>query len=630
VSSKISFQPSTPEWNGVRRRVAQEAWAAEIVDAVVADAEYWRPLLQIPQPGPDSAWSHHYFCDDDGEKLTFDPQRPRKHVCPACGRAYDEEVKHGAWRTIMHNAVAAQAQRDALIIRLVDDPERTAAAVEELQSIIEHYGRHYLDYPEHGVNVGTGRVLPQNLDESIWTIGLLRSVRWAEDVLSEQTVQAAGRLARGASELLRPQVGMIHNIHCWILASLAECAVRLGDSELLTFTTDSEFGVKAQLEQGFRPEGLWWEINPHYHYYTVQALLCWSEAAGADLITEAMAESLERAVSAPAELAYSDGLMPAYGDGWPSARLSTFTSQAEGATRLIPGNTIDLAPFYAVPRQEPVQLWGGASSPTGDSSPLAGRSSVAALIFGPDRVPGRTAAGTRSFSWPGCGIAVLRGHGTRIALRSGPDAGWHDHHDKLAVDIETASGWRSLDLGTSGYGADFTRWMRSPAAHSTVFVGNQAQPPCDGAIAEFAEDHVVGTATWPGCRLSRRIELVPDGWIDTVEVDLDEEQPIEWVMHGDGLLSTRDAGTPTELDDVLGHQFLRDPRKINISGDQLVFGWDLDVAPTVEVRLPAGFSAYAAEGEGNPSGHPLGTMMISGVARQAVITARFVEPGPTA
>ena len=627
MSPSLSADPIVPDWGAVRRRIGDHSWAAAIIDSVASDAAYWRSRLRIPGPGSDSAWTHHYFCDDDGERLTFDPARPDDHRCARCGRRYRDDLKDGAWRTIMHNAVAAQVQRDALIIRLRDDQAAVQAALTELGMIIDHYGNRYREYREHGSHVGIGRVLPQNLDESIWVIGLLRSVRWVEDKLPADTIAAAWQLARGAAELLRPQVGMIHNIHCWMLAALAECALRLQDHELSAFTLDSEFGVKSQLSKGFRPEGMWWEINPNYHYYTVQALLCWVEAVGQQAVTDAMAETLQRAVVAPTQLAYSDGLLPAYGDGWPDVRLATFAPHAEAARRLVPGNTIDLAPFYSQADEQPIQLWGGATSPVGPSPALAGRASVAALIFGPDSAPMNQAPDLKSFDWPGCGIALLRDATTRIALRSGPDSGWHDHHDKLAVDIETSSGWRSADLGTSGYGADFTNWLRSPAAHSTVFVGDRPQPRCDGAITEFTPTHAVGVANWPGCRLSRRLDLTPGGWTDVVDVVLDHDEPIEWLLHGDGLIAAPGDTAPGELGQGLGHRFLRNVRRLPAERRQVQFSWAIEGAPTVELQLPDGFRAYTAEADGNPTGRALGIVIVRGTASTARIAARFRTPG---
>lgn len=606
-----------PDWDRLRDRITRLPWATKINTELTTDTLRWRDQLVIAGPDEPSAWTHHYYCDDDGSKLVFDPTDPHHHRCPTCGRSYDDELRIGAWRTLQHNQAAAQVERDALIMITSDDPDAVAAARDELQSIMTGYGSRYAEYPQHGYHAGIGKVLPQSLDESIWAIGLLRATRWVDDQLDPQTRTAAEQLARGVAALLRPQVSMIHNIHCWMLGALAECAVRLGDDELLDFTCNSEFGAIAQLEQGFRAEGLWYEVNPHYHYYTLGALLSWLEAYGPDAAPQQALGILHRAISAPPKLAYSDGLLPAYGDGWPDTPVSRYAERAEAASTLLAatGEPIELAPYYR------------------DGGP---RDSIAALLYGPDDVgAGPNVASPKheraeSFCWPGSGIALLRSETARIVLRCGPDAGGHDHRDKLAIDVETTTGWRSLDLGTSGYGADFTNWMRSPAAHSTVFIGGQPQPHCSGSITDFSAQRAVGSVSWDGVRARREIILGSEEWTDTTEVDLDRADEISWILHGDGaILNTgtvlsANSGTATPEQLIgLDVERLSGLRRLEVTGNRLVVDWNAGGAPQAVIAVPAGFSCYAGEGEGNPSGKPLGTVIITGYAQSASITARL-------
>lgn len=613
VPTPLLTRPATPDWDHVRDRVGRLGWATTAYQGIVAETERWRGRLVVAGPDEPSAWTHHYFCDDDGTRLAFDPANGAEHRCPTCGRTYTDDLRVGAWRTTHHNAVAAQVERDAMIMLLDRDPEVVAAAREELQSILTWYGTRYAAYPEHGYHAGIGKVMPQSLDESIWAISLLRAVRRAEAQLDEATLSAAVELARGVAALLRPQVSQIHNIHCWMLGALAECALRLGDTELLEFTATSEFGAFAQLQQGFRPEGLWFEVNPHYHYYTVDALLAWLEAYGIDDVPTPLREVVRRAVGAPPLLAYSDHLLPAYGDGWPDTPISNFARHAETAGGLLGGHDIDLAAYYADGHR---------------------RDSPAALLWGPDQVtPGSDRADTTpgSFCWPGSGVALLRSPAARIVLRCGPYAGGHDHNDKLAIDLETGTGWRSLDLGTSGYGADFTRWMRSPAAHSTAFVGGRPQPVSSGRITSFTATpsggKAVGEVSWDGTRMRRTIELADDGWSDTLEADLDRADEITWVLHGDGAVVSVPAGVPAgtppgHLAD-LGIGWLTELRELEPDDGRLYVTWQVAGAPDAVITVPAGFRCWAGEGPGNPSGLPLGTVVISGYAPSAAVTGRF-------
>ncbi|WP_431896448.1 heparinase II/III domain-containing protein [Nonomuraea sp. bgisy101] len=626
----------TPRWPAILRRVETRPWAATILAAIRADFTRWTRELVIPGPERPSAWSHHYFCDGDGAPLVFDAATPARHACSLCGRVYLGEPWDGAWRTTMHNAAAVQAQRAALLVRLSNGQEPRA----ELERIAAVYARDYLAYEPHGVNAGTGRVLPQSLDEAVWAVGMLRALRWAGDALSPATCLAVDAMARAIVELLRPQVGMIHNIHCWLLAALAECAARLGDDELMAWCRDSPFGAETQVIEGFRPEGLWYEVNAHYHYYAVAALLSYREAAGPAGLSARAALRLSRAIAAPPSLAYADTRLPAYGDGWADCHVGDFASQAEAACAVVPEAPVDLAPYYERPRPGPVRPWFGNPATLPGCAEIQGRSSVAALVFGPDDVP--AGSGDRaSFVWPCTGIGLLRSASVRLAMRFGPDGGWHDHRDKLNVDVETATGWSSLDLGTSGYGSDFTAWTRSPHAHNLVIVDGARQPVHTGRLLESSARHLVAESAWEGTVLRRSVEVTDGGWTDEFTVTLAAPGHIEWVFHGDGRFAAAErAGAPapdeTALRDVRfttaeragapapDETALCDVRTLLVPPDRVLRGtWDVDGAPRLALAVPEGFEAYTATATGNPNGRPLGVILLRGHGDHARFHATF-------
>ncbi|WP_206674171.1 heparinase II/III family protein [Pseudactinotalea suaedae] len=494
-----------------------------------------------------------------------------------------------------------------------------------LTAIVTHYATHYSAYELHGVNVGKARVTPQNLDESIWAIGILRSVRWAGPLLSPAVHDAARSLAAEVTAVLEPQLGMIHNIHCWIVAALAECAVTTDNERLLSTAVDGPFGARNQLLEGMHPEGLWFEINPHYHFYTVNALLSFVETVGTQALSGEPLSRLRRAVSAPAQLAYSDGRIPAYGDGWPDTFLGTFAQTAEVASALLPGAGPEIVADYVDDRPAPVQLWAGANHVGGPAPRRSGRYSVGALLYGADTIPDRGAAGASSFVWPGPGIGVLRGAGVRLGLRFGPDAGWHDHHDKLAVDVELGT-WRSLDLGTSGYGAAITRWMRSQVAHNVVVVGDADQPKHAGELVEFDDGSLVARSTWNGAEVRRTLGLTQDGWTDEMDIVCEPGTTLEWVFHGDGVVLAAGGDALEFTDDDLGHGWLADVRTIPAVRGRVSVRWDHEDAPGLDLELPPGWSAYRARADANPTGLLLGVVGAKGPAEaRTILRARFTR-----
>ncbi|MFB4290382.1 heparinase II/III family protein [Nonomuraea sp. ATR24] len=325
-------------------------------------------------------------------------------------------------------------------------------------------------------------------------------------------------------------------------------------------------------------------------------------------------------------LAYDDGRLPAYGDGWAECFTADFAPHAEAAWSLLPERPPSPAPYYAHPRPAPVRLWYGAQLPDGVAPPLTGRSSVAALVFGPGDLPPPPPDPPRSFVWPGAGIGLLRSGRVRAALRYGPDAGWHDHRDKLGVDVATATGWSSLDLGTSGYGSGFTAWLRSPVAHNTVTIGGRPQPPHTGRLVASSPGHLTAESAFDGHTLRRALTVTGDGWTDEFTVTPAAPDAIEWTFHGDGPFTAD--GEPALLTGDLGHAWLRDVRRLRAHAGVLRGAWDADGAPSLELTVPDGFEAYAALADGNPNGRPLGIVLLRGHAAQARVHARFTLPPP--
>ncbi|UEJ81408.1 heparinase II/III family protein [Brachybacterium halotolerans subsp. kimchii] len=648
------MSPVEPDWGAVRSRVRERTWAGEILSRVREDFARWDAALRIPGPSERTEWTHHYFCDD-GTRLEFDPSSPTVHRCPTCGSVRRGEPYDGAWRTTMHNLVASHAQRAALLIRLEDDSAAQAAGVEALERIIAHYATTYTEHPLHGDKVGQGRVMPQNLDEAIWAIALLRAVRWAEPELPVRVTAHAEQLASAVVRVLEPQLAMVHNIHCWILAALAECSARTGDAALRERVHHGPFGIAAQIREGFRAEGIWYETSLFYHYYALSALLSYREATGPDGLSDAEDSALRRAITAPAHLAYSDGLLPAYGDCWPRLRMGDVSGiEAAADAILLPAPAAaPAAALASVPpgdgeiragssmddRARPVELWIGAQWDGGTGSrPLTGPHSVAELVFGRRRpasgfpgpgVPGGPGARPTepsdeaalrwsddaersSFLWADAGIAVLRSERARLTLRFGPDAGMHDHHDKLAVDAETAGGWRSLDLGSGGYTSAMTRWTRSAAAHSIGIVHDEAQPALDGVLDSWSPEHVSARIVWRERSIHRTLRLTPEGWTDSMRMTADAPGPLLWLLHGDGeVLGDAHAVDARELGSPPGAEFLKDVRRLRIGPqDTLDVSFSAPGAPRVRVPMPPGARAYAAGAPGNPTGGSLGILAI--------------------
>ncbi|SDU11752.1 Alginate lyase [Verrucomicrobium sp. GAS474] len=624
--------PFTPDWDEVARKARKEPWARDVVRSLEEEMLSWREKLVIPPPSQPTAWAHHYFCDETGEPLVWKPDSPRRHLCAKNGRLYSGEPYDGAWRLIMHAANGAQIERCAILLRLGVQTEIAGA---EIERIAGTYVDTYLSYEVHGSAPSMGRLMPQSLDEAIWIITLLRSLRWSGLVSGwdERRRAALRETVRAVVDLLRPQIAWIHNIHCWLLAALAEAALFLEDDALLDWCWENPFGIGQQIEKGFDGDGQWYEGSIGYHYYALAALLCFLEAGGAEYLRRRadLNERLVKAFTNPPLLAYADGRLPAYNDCWASPRLEDAADLYEAASALMSDSSWPpiLAEVYRNHRPAPCRRYTRVHFPDqgGEPSLKDARSSVAALVYGPAHLPEAAPREPRSALLPHAGIGILRNRDVRLAMRFGPHGGGHDHLDRPGVDVETAGGWQSLDLGTTGYASAFNgEWLRTPAAHNIVVIDGAWQTPGRGRLVAWSETALTVEVVdaHPGVLLRRTLTLLEKGWEDRFEIVADAPRRIDWIFHGDGIFKCPGReGTPVVLEEDNGYRKMRDLKKAPFSAP-LCGEWRSQ-GETVAVEFGAASPGeiFWGAADGNPNGRPLGIVMLRAVASLQTVIARF-------
>lgn len=630
----------TIDWAQVCSKVEHCDWAKAIVERCRVDFEFWTSALVLPRPDQESEWTHHYFCED-GTRLEFKVGHPHVHRCSKCGREYSGYPWEGAWYTQMNGLALAQMERSALLYHL--NPHKGGPYLSELLKIVQHYASQYPQFQVHGVNAGKGRIQPQSLDEAVWINGYFHALRIAGldrdcELFSEHRdlLVAIDQLATLGIELLQPQLEphALHNIHCWMLAAIAACADWLNDEALLVWCRDSPYGVNHQIEAGFHGDGLWYEINAGYHYYTLDGLLFYFEAAGCEGISELAFEKLTAAFNNPPKLAYADSRMPAYGDGWAKSYVGERAHLAEAACGLLPDRNIDLFAYYENEQPAPLRMTEGGHMVLPDCYfTLKHRPSIRALLFGPIEIPsptrGGNAAGRESFLWKDAGLAVLRNEHIRLAMRFGPYSGHHDHFDRLCVDVEAANGWQSLDLGTSGYGATITQWMRSPLAHNLVIINGAAQARHGGELIAFDRQSVEAKSKYGAVTQLRRIELKAQGWVDRYRISQKMPEPCLWAFHGDGCFELSDGvEVASSLEDVPKSEWLSNIRKVDtfsLKNGVLMGQWgdESKMQMRLSMPVPQGFDVYLAEAPGNPNGRTMGMVLVYGAATEVTFHAEF-------
>lgn len=624
---KNAFEPN---WKVVSEKIATQVWARMQVNTIEREFIEAESYLTIPSPIEPSEWPHYYVDNETGRTLTWDPRSPHLHRCPGTDRFFSGDPYDGAWRTMMHNCNAQQAERAAILFRIGVRQSETRAALER---IFDFYSENYVRYAVHGHRTGKGKVLSQGLEEAEWIVRLMRSLRWSGLWTEWKPVRRVQieEMARAVIELLRPQIGEIHNIHVWMLAAMAECASLLGDDELLDWCWNNPVGMLNQILHGFDNDGLWFEGSTTYHFYTLTAVLTYFEAAGTEWLSrhqsgtrpldyDAMiawdrssdlSERLRRSFDVPLELAYANGLLPAYNDGWPEAKLWSYSHLYEKASALLPWS-VDAGMLAEVYR-------------SANGSQLRGK--IEALLYGPIELPPSPPVRSRSVLLNYSGIGVLKNKQVRLALRFGPYGHGHDHLDKLAVDIETATGWQSLDLGTSAYGATFTRdWQKTSAAHNGVVIDGLPQNGCAGHLLEWNENRItaMANASYSGVMLKRSLMLHESGWDDIFEIRCDHARCIDWFFHGDGVFQPEGlVGKPVKFEEGNGYHVLQNLHEVS-APERLRGSWMSDsVVIFAEWDLPKGMQLFWGEAPGNPNGKPLGIVMLRCTSERLSIRARM-------
>lgn len=614
-------------WESVCRKHSNQAWAASWVD--LTEALFSDHITAYPgAPSMASTnWSHYYYCDDCAEPLEFDLKMPKKHRCLSCGRIYSDSQKDGAWHTWLHGRIMRNVERAAILARVKSTPE---AYVSYLRETLLFYARHYRDYPVHGEHVGKGRVLPQSLDEAIWIISAGRFLQWGQGAgwFSESELDfIRDGLFLPALELLKPQISKIHNIHVWLNSAVATCAFWLNDDKMLRWTIEGDYGWRKQLESGVNGDGFWWEGSIHYHFYSFQAFasLVLTAADGGLVLWDH--NLLKKMLSAPLDLAFADGRLPAHNDCW-QGNLYDWAKAYELGSCVWPeaGYGSALSHIYRHSSPGAIISWTDASAGPSEGKSQFVRNSAAALLYGPENLPEPVSPRSGSRLFKASGIGILENDQVRICMRAGPDGGKHDHHDKLNIDIVTANGWVSDDLGSSGYGAEINqRWYKQPAAHNIPVVNQQPQKGVDATLLDFTAERMAGQVedTDSGIVMSREIRLTPLGWTDSCRIEAMEIGQLDWCFHGRGkLISSLSMKPIASAGTSGGFDWLKDVSAAFCDGDWWVeWQWE-----NGSVRLcfnaEQGTEVLLALAEGNPTKEELGVVV---VRRQAASTVFEVE-----
>ncbi|MCI8443082.1 MAG: alginate lyase family protein [Provencibacterium sp.] len=531
----------TIDWPAIRKKVKENDWARACLRQIREDFACVIGECPSLPPLEQSEWAHYYFCPDCAVRLSFSFSEPHHHVCPLCHKDLSGGDYDGAWRKAVHGSIVSNLERAAVLANL--SPEN-GPYTEYVRRMILFYADHYRDYAVHGRHAGYGRVMPQSLTEAIFIIELEQVLRMVSELKlfsGEEWAHIQKDLFLPAAELIRPQIDKIHNIHAWMVSAVCACASVLEDGQMLKKAIYGPMGWLEQLEQGVNEDGIWYEVSAGYHFYSMHALLSGARIAKENGIPVYQNPRLLKMGTGIFKLAYPDGLLPAYNDSGTEISLSSHAHLFE-----------ELYALQEDPEYENLLSfcynYGGEHGctpinalPDYVQTPSSGfaRNSISALLYGKPALSGAAEVPSESVLLEHAGIAVLRQGELRAALKFSPDCGWHDHCDKLSLELIRGTERLCSDTGTAGYAARLTNeWCRTPLAHNMVVIDQKRQEPCRAKCLTYAPEQIEAEAceAYPGVRLTRRVRLLPSGMEDTFTIGSEGSHIIDYAFRCAGQL----------------------------------------------------------------------------------------------
>ncbi len=542
---------SDGELGGIKARLKEPQLKARYETLLKdADAALAKPL-NLPSRG--GQWYHWYACKKDGNRLKA--ISPTQHKCDVCGTIYSGYPYDDVYLSTIHDAYSRDMKNLGLAYRLSGDKKYAAKARELLLA----YADKYESYPLHDINgkpnVGGGKIGPQTLDESTWTIPVAQGADLIWDTLSEADKTHIGNdLFRPIAQVIRQHKMSIHNIQCWKNSAVGLVGLLLDDAALVAEAINGEVGFKKQIEKGISADGQWYEGAWGYHFYTMNATLPLAEAGarcglGLYEYKAPNGRSYKDLFEGPLNFAMPNLLLPAFNDS--------------GTVDVKPQQALYETAFerYGDPRFAEVLKYGK-------------RDSLEALLLGAKPLPEAPVESSAAKNYAATGYAILRNstgeNATWLCLKYGPHGGGHGHPDKLNFVLYSRGQILGVDPGTAAYGVPIqNEWYKSTLAHNTLVVDEENQKPAEGKSLAFLSRPGLSAALaeagniYEGVVYRRAVALFGEDTILILDIaKADKEHTFDFAYHNAGKWETPPNGEPVNLPNKPGYQHFQDATKI--------------------------------------------------------------------
>ena len=563
------------------RKSAQTSWGRKILDRIKTDIAE-RRSHDLTVPVVEGGHIHHYYCDKDGQRLTFDWDKPHAHYCSACKTTYIHVNRFDwAWIYMVHRKNQEYLQACMYAYMATGD----LLYVDYIKDMLLDYASKYAAYKEYNAarvisDEHSGKAFAQSLDEATWATYALPSYTVIKKYLTQEEIgKIESGLLRPCAELLlnRPAGA---NWQMWHNSGLAVLGVALeNDSIIDVAMNDPVRGYYALMKKHLKPDGWIDEGSPNYHYFPLQALIHTADVMrcrGINLYNEDM----RKMFVAPIKGTYPDLSYPAHSDGWYGASVLSELPIHELAFARLKAPVIETVLEHA---------YG-----------MTDRTAYESLLTGQDIKPVKEPMIQPSYCYPQSGFLCLRSGAVSSVLKFGGQGIGHGHPDKLSITIHNGEKELISDFGTCAYGLKlYLDWYRNSLPHNMVTVDYKDQNrKALGKLISYEATPNGGraeaecTTAYSGVRMLRKMNLEGNILDDTFDCASDSVHVYEYVLlFNEKPVFKAGKGQSVVLDESKVHSQIKNVKKYKVgkkvsfktpSGDLLL---KLSEAPVKELLV---------------------------------------------
>jgi len=488
-----------------------------------------------------SGWGHNYFCEVDGEKLTFKQSSPRIHKCGICEHEYTGKKYDDSWVYLNRLQSFFEIVKSAYLYKNTDDE----IYLEFARNTLLYYAKNYEKFQLHAKDIiitseltvdvgGAGKIMPQGLNEGYMLIKIIQALDILEESLSakEKLIIKEQLIKPAIEEVLAPQVIRIHNIVCWIACGIAAAGFHFKEQKWIDYAFTGEFKIANQLKDGVTRNYLWYEGSIHYHFFMLESVLNLMVYEEATLQLENEKKIVKAMLISAYEYAFDNSVFPNPNDGWPNINLKTYLHVYHMAAKVYEGCNDILRIIATIEKSEVHRM----PIPLGEPY-YYGDWPLEKLLFNSKSKAKPLPTKRKSYLFGDSNFAMLRNERANLFVKFGHNGPSHAHPDKMTFELTVDDVLITRDLSNAGYGADIcNEWHRMSASHNTVVVDGQNHDNVEsGRTLSFTENSFSAQCNdiYPGVDYRREFEISAAAIQDIFYVKSEEEHIYDYFLHID-------------------------------------------------------------------------------------------------